>query len=313
MFPGAEVELGQEIEFPKPTDVLGRIAAQTAKQVIFQKVREAERDNVFAEYSGRVGEVVNGIVKRQEMGDFVVDLGRAEAAPAPQGAEPRRGLPDRRPRAGGDRARGEGGQGPAGRRQPHRPRPADQALRDGGARDLRRHRPDQGRACARRASAPRWPSSRASGTSTPSAPASGMKGTRVQSIIRELRGEKIDIVEWSEDPVDVRRERPLPGQDQPRLDRRRRAEDHGGRRRGQAALASPSARRARTCASPPSSSAGASTSRARRRSATRSRPRWRAWPAPSTRSAASSATASATRPSRSSSTRASAASRTCSR
>ena len=79
MFPGAEIEIGQEIEFPKPTDVLGRIAAQTAKQVIFQKVREAERDNVFAEYSGRVGEVVNGIVKRQEMGDFVVDLGRAEA------------------------------------------------------------------------------------------------------------------------------------------------------------------------------------------------------------------------------------------
>src|SRR3990172_11802085 len=74
-----ELELGQEIEFPKPTDVLGRIAAQTAKQVIFQKVREAERDNVFAEYSGRVGEVVNGIVKRQEVGDLIVDLGRAEA------------------------------------------------------------------------------------------------------------------------------------------------------------------------------------------------------------------------------------------
>src|SRR3970040_1103360 len=74
-----EAEVGQEIEFPKPTDILGRIAAQTAKQVIFQKVREAERDNVFAEYSGRAGEVVNGIVKRQEMGDFVVDLGRGEA------------------------------------------------------------------------------------------------------------------------------------------------------------------------------------------------------------------------------------------
>ena len=74
-----EAEVGAEIEFPKPTDVLGRIAAQTAKQVIFQKVREAERDNVFAEYSGRTNEVVNGIVKRQEMGDFVVDLGRAEA------------------------------------------------------------------------------------------------------------------------------------------------------------------------------------------------------------------------------------------
>ena len=75
----AGVEVGDKIEFPKPTDVLGRIAAQTAKQVIFQKVREAERDNVFSEYSGRVGEVVNGIIKRQEMGDFIVDLGRAEA------------------------------------------------------------------------------------------------------------------------------------------------------------------------------------------------------------------------------------------
>jgi N utilization substance protein A len=74
-----EADVGAEIEFPKPTDVLGRIAAQTAKQVIFQKVREAERDNVFAEYSGRVGEVLNGIIKRQEVGDFVVDLGRAEA------------------------------------------------------------------------------------------------------------------------------------------------------------------------------------------------------------------------------------------
>src|SRR4249920_3410679 len=71
-----EAEVGQEIEFPKPTDILGRIAAQTAKQVIFQKVREAERDNVFAEYSGRSGEVVNGIIKRQEIGDFIVDLGR---------------------------------------------------------------------------------------------------------------------------------------------------------------------------------------------------------------------------------------------
>src|SRR6187397_3564687 len=76
---GEEAEVDMEIEFPKRTDVLGRIAAQTAKQVIFQKVREAERDNVFAEYNQRVGEVINGIIKRQEMGDFVVDLGRAEA------------------------------------------------------------------------------------------------------------------------------------------------------------------------------------------------------------------------------------------
>jgi N utilization substance protein A len=55
----SSIEIGDEMEFPKPTEVLGRIAAQTAKQVIFQKVREAERDNVFAEYSGRQGEVID--------------------------------------------------------------------------------------------------------------------------------------------------------------------------------------------------------------------------------------------------------------
>ena len=53
--------LDMEIEFPRPTEDLGRIAAQTAKQVIFQKVREAERENVYAEYSNRVGEVVSGM------------------------------------------------------------------------------------------------------------------------------------------------------------------------------------------------------------------------------------------------------------
>ena len=68
-----------EIEFPKPTDVLGRIAAQTAKQVIFQKVREAERDNVYDEYSDRLGEVVSGTVKRFENGDIIVEAGRVEA------------------------------------------------------------------------------------------------------------------------------------------------------------------------------------------------------------------------------------------
>ena len=64
---------------PKPTDVLGRIAAQTAKQVIMQKVREAERDTIFNEYNGRVGELVNCIVKRFEGPDVIVDLGRTEA------------------------------------------------------------------------------------------------------------------------------------------------------------------------------------------------------------------------------------------
>src|SRR5437763_1677441 len=74
------IELGDEMEFPKPTEVLGRIAAQTAKQVIFQKVREAERENIFAEYNQRIGDVVNGTIKRFENGDIILEVGRIEAA-----------------------------------------------------------------------------------------------------------------------------------------------------------------------------------------------------------------------------------------
>ena len=74
-----EVEVGGEIRYYKPTDVLGRIAAQMAKQVIFQKVREAERDTVFNEYSHRDGEVLTATVKRIEGQDVIFDLGKAEA------------------------------------------------------------------------------------------------------------------------------------------------------------------------------------------------------------------------------------------
>src|SRR4030095_16673967 len=77
---GDEAEVDMEIEFPRPTEDLGRIAAQTAKQVIFQKVREAERENVYGEYSQRIREVVNGMVKRFENGDIIIDInGRTEA------------------------------------------------------------------------------------------------------------------------------------------------------------------------------------------------------------------------------------------
>src|SRR5713226_4273656 len=72
-------EVGTDVIIPTTTDELGRIAAQTAKQVIMQKVREAERDTIFNEYNGRVGELVNCIVKRVEGPDVIVDLGRAEA------------------------------------------------------------------------------------------------------------------------------------------------------------------------------------------------------------------------------------------
>jgi N utilization substance protein A len=73
-----EAALDSEVRFPKSTDVLGRIAAQTAKQVIFQKVREAERENVYNEYIGKVGEMVHCMVKRMEGPDVIVDLGKTE-------------------------------------------------------------------------------------------------------------------------------------------------------------------------------------------------------------------------------------------
>jgi N utilization substance protein A len=195
-----EAEVGAEIEFPKPTDILGRIAAQTAKQVIFQKVREAERDNVFAEYSGRVGEVVNGIIKRPEMGDFVVDLGRAEAV------LPRKEQSRAETYQPGDRVRvaivkvlksAKGPQVVVSRTDPalliklfemEVPEIYDGTV--------------QIKGCVREAGerAKVAVISREKDVD-PVGACVGMKGTRVQSIIRELRGEKIDIVEWSEDPT----------------------------------------------------------------------------------------------------------------
>src|SRR5260370_22358514 len=73
-----EAEIGTEILTAKPTDVLGRIAAQTAKQVILQKVREAERDTIYNEYHNRVGELVTVILKRAEGPDLIVDMSRRE-------------------------------------------------------------------------------------------------------------------------------------------------------------------------------------------------------------------------------------------
>jgi N utilization substance protein A len=79
MAPGAELEPGSEIRLYKDTRPLGRIAAQLAKQVIFQKVREAERDTVFNEYAHREKEVLSAAVKRVEGQDVIFDLGKAEA------------------------------------------------------------------------------------------------------------------------------------------------------------------------------------------------------------------------------------------
>src|SRR5512145_508620 len=194
------VEIGGEILIAKPTDVLGRIAAQTAKQVIFQKVREAERDIVVAEYSGRMGELVNCVIKRIEGPEVIVELGRYEAR------MPKREQSRLETYHLGDRLRvvikevdrnAKGPQVILSRADPMLVQRLFEMevpeIYDGTV---------QVKAIAREA-----------GERTKIAVVSrdrdvdavgacvGMKGMRVQSIIRELRGEKIDIIEHSEDPV----------------------------------------------------------------------------------------------------------------
>jgi N utilization substance protein A len=195
-----DAELGSEIRTAKPTDVLGRIAAQTAKQVILQKVREAERDTIFNEYHTRAGELVTAIVKRAEGPDLVVDMGRTEAR------LPKREQSKLETYNIGERLRvvikavdraAKGPQVIVSR--------ADASLVQ---RLFEMEVPEiydgtvQIRAAAREA-----------GERTKVAVASrdkdvdpvgacvGMKGMRVQSIIRELRGEKIDIIPYNEETV----------------------------------------------------------------------------------------------------------------
>jgi N utilization substance protein A len=194
------IELGDEMEFPKPTEVLGRIAAQTAKQVIFQKVREAERENVFAEFSQRVGEVHNATVKRFENGDIVVEVGRNEAL------IPRKEQSRAESYNAGDRVRAviKGVNRSAKGPQIVMSR-TDAALL---IKLFEQEVPEiyDGTVMIRGAVREAGDRAKVAVYSRerdvdPVGACVGMKGTRVQSIIRELRGEKIDIVEWSEDPV----------------------------------------------------------------------------------------------------------------
>jgi N utilization substance protein A len=192
--------LDSEIRFPKPTDVLGRIAAQTAKQVIFQKVREAERENVYNEYIGRVGEMVHCMVKRMEGPDIIVDLGKTE------GRLPRREQSRLESFQIGERVRVVVVQVDKASRGPQViVSRADPALV---TRLFEMEVPEiyDGTVVIRSAA-------REAGERTKIAVFSkdrdvdcvgacvGMKGMRVQSIIRELRGEKIDIIEYNEDPA----------------------------------------------------------------------------------------------------------------
>jgi len=195
------VEVGGELQIPKATEgILGRIAAQLAKQVIFQKVREAERDTVYNEYIGRVGEIVNASVKRVEGPDVIFDIGKAESR------MPRKEQSRLESFAIGERVRvviarvekaSKGPQVVVSRAAPELVQHLFQTevpeIYDGTVVI---------RAIAREAGERTKIAVMSKDKDVDAVGACvGMKGMRVQSIIRELRGEKIDIIEYHEDPV----------------------------------------------------------------------------------------------------------------
>ena len=195
------VESGSELHIPKVTEgILGRIAAQLAKQVIFQKVREAERDTVYNEYIGRVGEIVNATVKRIEGPDVIFDIGKAESR------MPRKEQSRLESFAMGERVRVVIGRVEKASKGP-------QVVVSRAAPELVQHLfqtevPEiyDGtvviRAIAREAGERTKIAVMSKDKDVDAVGACvGMKGMRVQSIIRELRGEKIDIIEYHEDAV----------------------------------------------------------------------------------------------------------------
>ncbi len=195
------LEVGGELQIPKVTEgILGRIAAQLAKQVIFQKVREAERDTVYNEYIGRVGEIVNATVKRVEGPDVIFDIGKAEAR------MPRKEQSRLESFAIAERVRvviarvERASKGPGvvvSRAVPELVQHLFQTevpeIYDGTVVI---------RAIAREAGERTKIAVMSKDKDVDAVGACvGMKGMRVQSIIRELRGEKIDIIEYHEDAV----------------------------------------------------------------------------------------------------------------
>src|SRR5580692_8707359 len=193
-----EVEVGGELRFYKDTTPLGRIAAQMAKQVIFQKVREAERDTVFNEYNHRAGEVLTATVKRLEPMDVIFDLGKAEAR------MPKREQSRLEQFAVGERVRvvllrvdraAKGPQVIVSRAAPALVQNLFQSevpeIYDGtvSIKAIAREAGERTKIAVM---------SRDKDVD-PVGACVGMKGMRVQSIIRELRGEKIDIIEFSEE------------------------------------------------------------------------------------------------------------------
>ncbi len=194
----ASLEVGSELKEELPPFDFGRVAAQTAKQVITQKVRDAERERQYNEYKDRVGEVINGIVKRVEYGHVIVDLGRAEGIIRRNDGIPRENFqPNDRVRAYLYKVSREL-KGP----QIFLSRAAPDFMRKLFAQEV----PEvyegviQIKACARD------PGSRAKigvisndSSIDPVGACVGMRGARVQAVVGELSGEKIDIIPWNYD------------------------------------------------------------------------------------------------------------------
>jgi N utilization substance protein A len=196
---GDEVEIGDALLLPLPMEELGRIAAQTAKQILFQKVRDAERSNIYDQYIDKIGDLVNGFVKRFERGNIIVDLGNMEAI-LPRSQQSRGEQWNQ-----GERIRvvihnvSKESKGP----QVEVSRTSPELLR----RLFEMEVPEIYDETVVIKSAVREPGERAKIAVTsnerdvdPVGACVGMKGSRVQAIIRELRGEKIDIIEWSDEP-----------------------------------------------------------------------------------------------------------------
>ncbi|MBU6156571.1 MAG: transcription termination/antitermination protein NusA [Alphaproteobacteria bacterium] len=194
--PAAEV--GDVILDPLPPIDFGRIATQAAKQVIFQKVRDAEREKQFEEYKDRVGEIVHGTVKRVEYGNVVVDLGRGEAFVRRDELLPRETFRT------GDRIRAyiydvrREARGP----QIFLSRTHTQFMAKLFAQEV----PEIYDGIVEIRSVARDPGSRAKiaviskdSSIDPVGACVGMRGSRVQAVVQELQGEKIDIIPWSQD------------------------------------------------------------------------------------------------------------------
>lgn len=194
------LQVGEFIEEPLEAVEFGRIAAQAAKQVIMQKVREAEREQIVNQYTPRKGEMVTGVVKRLERGDAVVDLGNAEALLAKTSMIPREGL---RP---GDRIRAllEDVRSVARGPQLFLSRTAPALL----VELFKLEVPEAGEGLIQIHSAARDPGLRAKIAVSSKDPridpigaCVGMRGSRVQSVSNELAGERVDIIQWSDNPA----------------------------------------------------------------------------------------------------------------